>query len=59
MKVTLPKGTASYKITYASSKRKVATVDAKGKIKAKKKGKTTITVKTFNKKKMTFTLTVK
>ncbi len=59
LKVTLPKGTASYKITYASSKRKVATVDAKGKIKAKKKGKTTITVKTFNKKKMTFTLTVK
>lgn len=59
LKVTLPKGTASYKITYASSKRKIATVDAKGKIKAKKKGKTTITVKTFNKKKMTFTLTVK
>ena len=58
LKVTLPKGTASYKITYTSSKRKVATVDAKGKIKAKKKGKTTITVKTFNKKKMTFTLTV-
>ncbi len=59
LKVTLPKGTASCKITYASSKRKIATVDAKGKIKAKKKGKTTITVKTFNKKKMTFTLTVK
>ncbi len=59
LKVTLPKGTASYKITYTSSKRKIATVDAKGKIKAKKKGKTTITVKTFNKKKMTFTLTVK
>ncbi len=59
LKVTLPKGTASYKITYTSSKKKIATVDAKGKIKAKKKGKTTITVKTFNKKKMTFTLTVK
>ena len=59
LKVTLPKGTASYKITYTSTKKKIATVDAKGKIKAKKKGKTTITVKTFNKKKMTFTLTVK
>ena len=59
LKVTLPKGTASYKITYTSSKKKIATVDAKGKIKAKKKGKTTITVKTFNKKKVSFTLTVK
>lgn len=59
LKVTLPKGTASNKITYTSSKKKIATVDTKGKIKAKKKGKTTITVKTFNKKKMTFTLTVK
>ena len=57
-KVTLPKGTAS-KITYTSSKKKVATVDSKGKVKAKKKGKTVITIKTFNKKSKKITLTVK
>ena len=57
-KVTLPRGTAS-KITYTSSKKKVATVDARGKVKAKKKGKTIITIKTFNKKTKKITLTVK
>ncbi len=57
-KVTLPRGTAS-KITYTSSKKKVATVDARGKVKAKKKGKTVITIKTFNKKTKKITLTVK
>lgn len=39
------------KITYKSSNKKIATVSKKGKIKAKKKGKCTITVKCGNKKK--------
>lgn len=57
-KVTLPKGTAS-KITYTSSKKKIATVSSTGKVKAKKKGTTTITIKTFNKKSVKIKLTVK
>ena len=55
----LPKKTASNKITYTSSKRKVASVSSKGKIKALKKGKAVITVKTFNGKKAKITITVK
>ncbi len=51
IKVKLPKNTASYKITYTSSKSKVATVSSTGKVTAKKKGTATITVKTFNGKK--------
>ncbi len=51
IKVKLPKNTASYKITYKSSKKSVASVDAKGKVKARKKGTATITVTSFNKKK--------
>ena len=46
------------KITYKSSKKSVATVDAYGKVKAKKKGKATITVK-CGKKKAKLKLTVK
>lgn len=57
-KVTLPKGTAS-QIKYTSSKKKVATISSKGVVKAKKKGKTVITIKTFNKKTKKITLTVK
>ncbi len=57
-KVTLPKGTAG-KITYTSSKKKIATVSLSGKVKAKKKGTTTITIKTFNKKSVKIKLTVK
>lgn len=57
--VTLPKGTAS-KITYKSSKTKVASfLNDSGKIKAKKKGTAKITIKTFNNKSKTITLTVK
>ena len=59
IKVKLPKNTASYKITYKSNKKSVASVDATGKIKARKKGKATITVTTFNKKKATLKVTVK
>ena len=58
IKVKLPKNTASYKITYKTSNKKVATVSASGKVTAKKKGKATITVTTFNKKKATLKITV-
>lgn len=43
----LPK-TAASTVTYKSSNKKVATVNQKGKIKAKKAGKTTITVTAQN-----------
>lgn len=59
VRVKLPKGTASNKITYKSSKRKVATVSSKGKVKALRKGKAAITVTTFNKKKATIKITVR
>ncbi len=59
IKVKFPKNTASNKLTYKSSKSKVAKVDANGKVKALKKGKATITVTTFNKKKAKITITVK
>ena len=57
-KVTLPKNTAS-KITFKSSKPKIASIDAKGVAKAKKKGTVKITIKTFNNKSKVITLTVK
>lgn len=53
-----PKGSDSV-LKYSTSSKKVATVDSKGKIKAKKKGKATITVKTANNKKATIKVTVK
>jgi len=59
IKYKLPKNTASNKITFKSSNKKVATVDANGKVKALKKGKATITVKTFNGKTAKVKVTVK
>ncbi len=59
LKVKLPKNTASYKITYSSSKKKVASVSSSGKIKALKKGTATITAKTFNGKKAKIKITVR
>lgn len=59
IKVKFPKNTYSYKLTYSSNKKKVATVSTKGIVKAKKKGKAAITVKTFNGKKAKVTITVK
>ena len=59
MKATLPKNTASYKITFTSSNKKVAVVSKGGTIRAVKKGTATITVKTFNKKKATIKIVVK
>lgn len=60
IKAKLPSKSASYKITYTSSKKSVVKViSAKGKIKALKKGKAVITVKTFNGKKAKLKVTVK
>ena len=59
LKAKLPSDTASNKITWTSSKKSVATVDANGKVTAVKAGKAKITVKTFNGKKATCTVTVK
>lgn len=57
LEAILPENTAS-RITWTSSKKKVATVDAEGNITAIAKGTTTITAKTFNGKKATCTLKV-
>ena len=59
IRVTLPKNTASNKITYSVKNKKIATVSSKGVITGKKKGNTTVTVKTFNGKKKTIKVTVK
>lgn len=59
LKVKLPKGTASGKITYKSSNKKVAAVNANGKVTAKKKGNAKITIKTFNGKKKVVKVKVK
>ncbi|WP_099468940.1 Ig-like domain-containing protein [Konateibacter massiliensis] len=70
-KITLNKGktaklavtrnpiSATDKLTYKSSNTKVATIDKNGKIKAKKKGKVTITVTSASGKKATCKVTVK
>ncbi len=59
LKTTLTKGSVSNKITYKSSNSKVASVSSSGKITAKKNGKATITVTTFNGKKASIKITVK
>jgi len=58
LKVTLPKKTASNKLTWTSSNKKIATVDKNGVVKGVKVGSAKITVTTFNKKKATCTVTV-
>lgn len=70
-KVTLSKGksikltikrnpiSATEKITWSTSNKKVATVNSKGKVTAKKAGTATITAKTSNGKKVTCKVTVK
>ena len=61
IKVNLPQNTAG-ELKYKSSKTKIATVDAKGKVKGKKKGTAKITVYAVNnskKAKATVTVTVK
>lgn len=59
LRVKLPNKTASYKVTYRSSKKAVASVSAKGVVKARKKGTAVITAKTFNGKKAKITIRVK
>ena len=59
LKVIFTKKETSYQRIFKSSKPKVVSVSAKGKIKAKKKGTATITVRTFNNKKAAVKLTVK
>lgn len=59
MKVSFPKKTASYRVTFTSSKKKVATVNANGKIQARKKGTAVITARSYNGKKARVRITVK
>ena len=59
VKVNLPKNTASYKIRYTSSKKSVASVNANGKVTAKKRGRAVITAKTYNGKKTKIVVRVK
>lgn len=56
--VTLPKGTASFNMTWTSSNPDVADFDDYGMIHGRKKGIATITIKAFNKKKATCKVTV-
>ena len=58
IKAKLSSGSAGA-ITYSSSNKKVATVTSKGKVKALKKGRATITVKTYNGKKAKVRIIVK
>ncbi|MBO5484646.1 MAG: Ig-like domain-containing protein [Lachnospiraceae bacterium] len=44
----LSAGSASHKLTYSTSRKKVATVSSSGKVKAKRKGTAVIKVKTYN-----------
>ena len=55
----LPAKTASYKITYKSSKKSVASVSFKGVVTAKKKGTAYVTLRTFNGKKARIKIQVK
>ncbi len=59
IKVRFPAKSGSYKITFTSSRKKVAAVGADGKIRALKKGKTIITARSFNGKKARIAVTVK
>ena len=58
LKVKRSAGSAG-NVTFTSSNKKVASVGSNGKIKALKKGKATITAKTYNGKKATIKITVK
>lgn len=55
----LPRGTASYRLTYKSSKPKVVSVNKNGVVTAKKKGTAVITVRTYNNKKIKLKVRVK
>lgn len=59
IKPKIPSGTYSYKYTYSSNKKSVATVNSKGVVKAVKKGTAYITVRTFNNKSVKLKVIVK
>ncbi len=59
LKATVLPAGASQKVTWSSSNQKVAVVNQKGKITAKRRGKTVITAATANGKKITCKVTVK
>lgn len=59
IKTKLSSGSASYKLKYSSSKPKVATVSDSGVITAHKKGKCTIHIRTYNKKRTKLIVWVK
>lgn len=59
LRAKLPNKTASNKLTWKSSNKRVATVSAMGEVEAIAAGTATITVKTFNGKKATCQVTVK
>lgn len=58
IKAKFPKNAYSYKLKYTSNKKKIAEVNDKGIVKAKKKGTAVITVKTYNGKKAKVTIKV-
>ncbi len=59
IKIKFPKNTFSYKVTYSSNHKKIASVSEKGVVTTKKKGTAVITVKTFNGKKASIKIKVK
>ena len=59
LKATVTPSSSTDKLTWSSSNKKVAAVDSKGKVTAKKKGTAVITVKTASGKKATCSITVK
>ena len=59
LRYSLPKGCCATKVTFRSMKKSVATVSKSGLLKAKKPGKCTVIVKTYNGKKAKIKVTVK
>ena len=59
IKIKFPKNTFSYKVTYSSNHKEIASVSEKGVVTTKKKGTAVITVKTFNGKKASIKIKVK
>lgn len=59
LKTTLSTNSASNKLTFTTSNKKIVTVSSNGRIKAKKRGTSIITVKTYNKKRASIKITVK
>ena len=59
VKVKFPAKTASYQLKYKSSKKSIATVSSTGIVKAKKRGRATITITAFNGKKASVKITVR